>query len=270
MALLYGRKIVVDIAGLTITGPRISLELSRQIDRSQDKGSVEIFNLSPEHAGRIEERGERIIVQAGYKDRAAIIFQGEVQRVIRKRERLSHITAIALGDLVRDRKVLSGTYNRSWVGPASVREIAVDIISEGFGLLAGPLEAIPEEATFTNFYWAGSPAVAALDALLGSVGATWFERDGVVRVNRPGFCQTDAPILDVSPETGMIESPIRTDEGAEVRVFLEPRAVLGGAVEIRGSDTGIAGKWKIVGLAHKGDNWQGKFETFLDLREIDG
>ena len=65
MPLLYRRKIVVDIVGLTITEPRITIEFDRQIDRSQDKGQVRVFNLTPEHAQRIEKRGERITIRTG-------------------------------------------------------------------------------------------------------------------------------------------------------------------------------------------------------------
>ena len=59
-----------------------------------------------------------------------------------------------------------------------------------------------------------------------------------------------------------------TDEGAELRMFCEPRAKLGAMVELLGIDTGIKGRWKIVGFRHSLDNWEGTFTTELDLREL--
>ena len=122
---------------------------------------------------------------------------------------------------------LSGTYSRSWAGHASVRELAVSIVSEGMGLLAGPLQAIPEEATFHNFYWAGGPAAGALEALLRPLGLTWFEQDGVVRVNCAGALQADGPAISKDKDSGLVGTIRVTDEGAECAMFLDARVVLG-------------------------------------------
>ena len=148
----------------------------------------------------------------------------------------------------------------------SSREIAVDIISEGLGLLAGPLTNIPEAATFRNFHWPGGPAVGALESLLRPLGLTWFEQDGVVRVNAPGRLQSDAPAIVKTPETGLIETARPTDEGAECRMFLDARVVLGSRLAVESG--GDRSEWKVVGIEHSGDNWDGGFETFCDLRAL--
>ncbi len=264
---LYRRRIVVDIAGLTITEPRIAVDITRQMDPTQDRGWVKIYNLTPDHADKISDRGERIVVQAGYPETVAIVFEGRVQRVRRLREGLAFIVEITLGDQVQSKRLLSGSYNRSWDGVASCREIAVSIISEGLGLLAGPLQHIPEGATFNNFYWAGGPATAALSALLRPLGLTWYEDDGVVRVNRVGYCQPDGFRIVASPKSGLVGAPIKTDEGAECTLLCEPRAKVGGEIAIKDSAT-FNDRFKIVGVRHVLDNWEGEFVTSLDLRPL--
>lgn len=264
-SLLFGRQIEVRVAGFIISEPRISFELDRQIDNTQDKGSVTIYNLRPGHADRIHEREGRISVAAGYPGTVAIVFEGLVQRVIQAREHLAHVTRIQLGDEVRRKGRLGGYFSRVYDGPVPVRQIAQDII-RAIGLPAGPLDAIPPPATVSEWRWAG-PADAALDLLLRRVGCTWYEFDGIIRINRPGEPQTDAPTIRVSARNGMIGIPIETDEGAEVRMFLNPLVVLGCIVEIESRTLG--GRWKVVGLRHAGDNWQGPFETFCDLRLLD-
>ena len=245
---------------------RITVELDRHIDRTQDRGRVSIYNLSREHEKRIYERGGPITVSAGYPQTLAIIFDGEVQRVIRAREQLAKITHIKIGDQVRHKSRLGGVYNGSFAGPEPTRRIATDII-ESLGLIVGPLDNIPEGATFDNFYWTG-PADSALDALLRPVKCTWFEADGVIRINRVGMVQPDAPMIMLSPENGLIDSPIPTDEGAEVRMFLNPAVVMGAVIDLTSSD--LSGRWKVVrGTRITADNWSsGRFETFCDLREI--
>ena len=98
--------------------------------------------------------------------------------------------------------------------------------------MPGPLDAIPESATFTDFYWPGFSSASGLTALLN--GSTpdlshlhWFEADGLVRFGEPAKVQADAPNITLSPQTGLIESPVVTDEGAQARAFLNPEIVLG-------------------------------------------
>ena len=267
MALLYGRKIKVTVAGLEISEPRIALELDREIDDSQDKGRCDLYNLSIEHAARIHERGGPVRIEAGYPDTLAILFDGQAQRVTKERANLAHITRLHLGDMVRSARRLSGAFARSYAGAVPVRQIAADIVRDGLKLEHGPLDAIPEAATFPDFYWAGDPATAALDALLRRVGCTWFEADGIVRVNCPGHTQADAPRIMVTPQTGLIGTPIETDEGAECRVFLDARIVLGSVLDMR-SDA-LAGAFKVVGTHTTADNWSGSFETRCDLRRLE-
>ena len=266
MTILFDRQIRVEVAGLTIDSLRISLGIEREIDKTQDKGEINIYNLNDEHEERIYDRRDSITVLAGYPQTTAIVFQGKVQDVTKARENLARVTNIKLGDYVRDNNTLSGVYSDSWAGHISVREIAVDIITKGLGLTAGPLDAIPGDATFLNFYWGGQSAGVALSRLLDPVRCLWAEEDGRVRVHRENKLQSDAPSVSISPQTGMIESPIATDQGAECRMFLNPAIRLGSVLTIQARI--LSGRWKVVGIRHQGDNWSGKFETWVDLRPI--
>ena len=168
---------------------------------------------------------------------------------------------------VRETSKLGGTFKASFAGQVSSRKIATNIIEEGLKLKPGPLTFIPEDATFLDYYWGGDDtAAAALDALLRPINRTWYEQDGLVRINAPGKAQSDAPTISVNQQIGMIETPIVTDEGAEIRVFLNARIVLGCILDIESLT--VNGRWKVVGTQTIADNWVGKFETFCDLREV--
>ena len=270
MPYLYQRRIRTSVAGLIIEDLRQSLSIERHSDATQDRGSIAIYNLSPAHESRIRDRGGPITIEAGYPDTLAVVFEGEVQRAIRSREGTNVITRVTLGDQVRQVDRLGGVSNRVYPGVESVRRIATDLIAD-MDLQPGPLDAIPESATFTDFHWVGTSA-GGLRALLNGAAPSlarlqWFEADGVVRFGRKGEAQADAPTIVLSPETGLIESPIPTDEGAEARSFLNPAIVLGCLIDLR-SDT-LTGMWKVVALRHSGDTWAGEFETGVDLREVE-
>ena len=203
MTILYRRAVRLTVAGLVIEeGLRINFELERSIDATQDRGTVKIYNLSEEHSARIEERGRAVTLEAGYQDGAglAVLFAGEAQRVRAGRDRLAHIVTIDIGDQVRQKNRLGGIYSDSLAGPVKVRRIAQRIIA-AMELAPGPLDNIPADATFTNWHEGGSrPASASLTTLLASVDCTWFEEDGLIRINRVGMGQVDAPALTTSPQ----------------------------------------------------------------------
>jgi len=267
MALLYGRKIIVDVAGLTIEDLRINVQLSRDIDNTQDKGHVNIYNLSQKNEELIYARGDSISIQAGYPSTLAVMFEGSVQRIIRIREDLARIIQIHVGDKVHDPDTLGGSYSVSFDGAVSSRVIAQDIVAKGMGLTLGPLDAIPADATFDNFYWGGYSASAALDALLIPLDLNWFNDNGVIRINKNLSAQTDASTITVSKENGLIDSPVVTDEGVEIKTFFNPRSFLGSIIDLRSST--VSGIYKIVAINHRLDNWESSsFETNLDLREL--
>ena len=269
MPVLYRRQIRTTVAGLTIEDPRQSLSLERNSDPTQDRGNLAIYNLSPAHESRIRDRGGPITIEAGYPETIALVFDGEVQRVIRSRERTARITRITLGDQVRQKDRLGGVTNRVYPGRESVRQIARDLIAD-MGLEPGPLDAIPASAVFIDFHWAGLPSAGAIRPLLDGASPPlttiqWHEADGVVRFSAPGKPQTDAPTIMLSPTTGLIESPLVTDEGAELRCFLNPAIVLGCIIELE--SRALSGRWKCVAMRHTADNWSGTFETGVELRE---
>ena len=83
---------------------------------------------------------------------------------------------------------------------------------------------------------------------------------------RRGMPQPDAPTVTISPETGLVGSPLSTDEGAECTMFLNPQAKVGGVLAL--TSEALSGSYRIVGLRHDADNWSGPFTTWVDLREL--
>ena len=87
----------------------------------------------------------------------------------RKREKLSRITKIKLGDSTRNIQRLGGVTSRSYDGQETVRQIVKDVVAdmnETSGdapkLELGPLDAIPEEATVSFWAWSASTGKGVL------------------------------------------------------------------------------------------------------------
>lgn len=266
MTLLWKRKVRVHVAGLSIEFLRINFSVSRSSDESQATGTVQIKNLERENSDRIYERGSSISIEAGYPDTVASIFDGSVQRVRQYRDSESWMTDISLGNKLFSKDVAGSVFRGSYAGKVETREIARDII-RSMGLEAGPLDLIPGSAFEENWVWATGRASDALKALLEPYGIRFYEDDGEIRLNKAGIIQTDFVQVLLTPRTGLLGRVVETDEGANVRCRLDPSLRIGGKVKIE-SETST-GEWKIVSLSHRGDNWDGPFETAMSLRALD-
>ena len=266
MALLFGRRIRVEVAGLIIEHPRITVSVDKQSDDTQAKASISVYNLRETNETAIYERGEGITVAAGYEDRIDTIFRGTVQRVIRERQNMESLVRIQAGDEVHSAERLGGVTCRTYAGPVTVRQIVADLVTVDLGLAIGPslLSVLPTGATRTDWSWSG-PTDSALRNVLRPLDLYFFEDDGVVRIAGKGAAQPDAPRVQVNGPAEVIRKPIVTDEGAELTLFMRPEVAKGSVLTVVDSPT-LSGDWRVAALRHNGDNWEGPFETWCDLR----
>ena len=275
MPLLYKRFVEVQLPDFTVNALKIAFDVSRQPDESHVNGEVAIYNLTKDREKTIENRGGAISLRAGYGDGAATIFQGVMGRVIREREPLARITRIDLiggsAPVAQATKLnrqgeTAGVTTRSYQGEQTIRQVVIDLIGD-MGLMAGPLDLIPADAKVDNWADAGKTNRILRD-ILKRVNLTWYEDDGVVRFNSRQRAQPDAPVIYLSPETGLIGTPSHTDDGAVFTSFLNPLARIGVVVDVDSVDETFRGRWKVAGIQHRGDNWTDKFQTIMDARRL--
>lgn len=261
MSYYWKHVLQVETAGLTIRDPKIEIDIKRESDQTPPQGFIAIYNLSEQHEAQIHDRGKSVILTGGYEGFEALLFNGAVQRVERERRKMSRITRLKLAGKVVAEDTLLGVSMRGYSDVVPLRQIVTDIISD-MGLTAGPLDAVPN--TSREWYWDGS-ASHALGVALKPHGLTWYEDDGVIRINAPKTVQPDSETIRISPETGLIGSPSITDDGARARCLINPLIRVGWLVIIESE--AVEGSFKVASLQHVGDNWRGHLYTELELRE---
>ena len=263
---MFGRVIRVHVAGLVIDDIRVTTTVRRSSDPTQDTGKVNIINLAEGREDQIYQRADGLVLEAGYRGAESVIFDGPVQRVLRDRtlDNVARVTQIVLGDSTHAPAMAGGVTVRSYAGTQSVRGIVRDLAGD-LGLAVGPLDMVPASATLHNWSHSGTTK-AALAQVLRSAGCSWFEDDGVLRARRVGApAQADAPAIVLNQSTGLVGAPTRTDEGAEVTMLLNPNVRLGSRITL--GSVKFRGDWIVTTLEHEGDNWEGRFTTWADLRE---
>ena len=260
---LYKRGVEVAIAGLTVSQPRIEFNLRRTSDSVPDTGEVVLTNVTPATEAVVDERGTDVEVRAGYDGTLERIATGVVRRVTRDRTGVDRRLKVAIGDQLVNPVIKGGVTTASYADESVwVGTVVQDAVGD-MGLTFGDLSAIPQDF-LVNFSWSGKSA-NLLDVLLLPRGVNWYLDGSTVlftRVDQPD----PGPTLVVSPATGMIESPTITEQGARLKMLLNPSVVLAQNVEVR-SDV-VRGDFKCVSVNHRGANRDGPFYTELELWDL--
>ena len=264
---LYGRRVTVSIhagpAPLAFETPSlIRFDLQRTADDTPVRGEITLHNLAPATEARIRERGTRIQIHAGYENgRYGMLFDGGIRRIARGRVGLDRVLHVFVGpDFTR-----VVTVDTTYAGAVSVRQIVSDIARDA-GLRIASLDAIPDEQE-TDFHVFGQLG-SALNSILIPRDVRWYEDNGSIRFTRIGESQDDRTGITISQESGMIDTPVVTDDGLRVQTLIDPRIDLDSLVRVKSAIhlSDIAGDWKVTALRHRGDSRIGPFLTTMELR----
>ena len=267
MSVFWKRKIVVNVAGLVISAPKINLDVKLDVEDTPNNGTVAIYNLSENHERQIIEKGVAITIDAGYGDVAGRLFTGSVQRVERERERLQRITKIAISSSDIENSKLGGYTERTYLGAYSVRGIVNDIVTQDLQLPLGRLDPIPEHLTVENWVWAESSHEALKNLLKTHKITAYQDGDGIIQFNVASKKSVIAANITLNKENGLLESPTVTDEGIRAKSLLNPSMRIGDIVAIESNV--VSGAYKIVAMTHTGSNWDGNFNTEIEAHDVD-
>ena len=278
----YLRRVRVSIGDrserLTAENLLIDFRIRKQATGTPADGEIKIWNLNESNETRIQERGKAVTLEAGYGERIGQIFAGDVRRVERIRQGHDRITHIHVGGSIV--KQTEAVVMRSYEGETPVRTIVRDAVAD-MGLTIGPVTLIPADAAETDYRYNGKAGVL-LTGILTPLGVEWYEEAGQIRFTAQGKSADDRIRgITISENTGLIGTPTRTDDGIRVTTLLDPRMQLDAVVRIEsgvlaagasGSATSQrtaeieGGRWKIIELAHEGNNREGRFQTTIEAR----
>ena len=273
----YLRNVRVDVLGpltgqgrnvryvvLAVEDLRMAVDLRSELQQSASPSTVKIYNLRRESASLIGEPDQVVQVRAGYGDivDSEPLIEGDIRRVLNEDTGLDRVTTIVIGG--SDRAKASTMVRISLEGPVRLRRVVQEIVT-AMGLSIGQLDAIPEDDAIEDGYRFNGPGKTALRGLLEPRGLTAYEVGRTIHVSA-----TDQAggVVTVSELTGMIGSPSATDTGARVKMALTRGIELDQLVEI--DSLRMKGRFKVVSVVHRGDNWTGEFVTEIEAKALPG
>lgn len=199
---------VITIGGGDATEPglRVRFKVTRTSESNPNTAEITVTNLSLSSRGRLQGKGVRVLLEAGYAASGySRLHVGDARTIDHNRERTDWQTVIKSGD--GERSYRFARASQSFAGGTSAADVLV-YLGQAMGLGTGNVatQAPLLGVTFDQGYAVHGPAAKALDTLTASLGYSWSIQDGELQVLAVDQA-LDLQIPDIGPDSGLIGSP---------------------------------------------------------------
>lgn len=285
MTLQYLPKIEVIIGdkdsantpdALRITDLRVDFKIEKDILGSPVVSRVSITNLNEDTRSQIEEKNNKILVNAGYVGSMKLLFSGNILYVFHRYTPTEVITDIYAGD--GSFSYLNSFFAKTYAQTVTNKQIITDAVNSFEGLSAGTIEGVPEtESTlYGSTYFDLSHKV--MNKLTNNLDLMWYIENESVNVLPKNGALGGEPI-EFNALNGMIGSPTVTEIGINLQVLLRPDLVPGANFRVLSRSPNIvinnyyfkgltptkgAGTYRINKLIHIGDTHGTTWQTFIE------
>ena len=220
--------------GLELGDQRIVFKTTKGDVETPNSAEINVYNLSEATSSKIRKEFTRVVLQAGYQDNCAVIFDGTIRQVRRFRENGTDVcTAIlaADGDAAYNYAVVNTT-----LAAGSTSAEHVGACQKAFSGKGADTGYIPDMA---------GPALPRGKVMYGmarkymrdtakQTGTSWSIQDGkVVVVPETAYVPGSVPVL--SHDSGLVGMPEQTEKGIKLRMLLNPSIRVGGLVNLDNS-----------------------------------
>ncbi len=264
MSRLFNRYVEIDVNTIKIR-PKPSGTASPQLLRAifkimlslksePNSATLTIYNLNEQSRASFQKKGVPVTIIAGYEDNASQIFKGNLdfgENSLKVPDWITTFQGTDGGEQYRKARI-----NTSFDGPVDVREVATSA-AKSMGLDLGNLSEKVQAGSkrglteFATGLVMSGKSEKQLSKVLDSMGLTWSIQNGALQVLEPGETLSGKAIL-LSPETGLIGSPMAGDDGiVKAKALLQAELLPAKEVEIRSRS--VNGFFKIVKSTFIGD-----------------
>jgi len=210
MGRLYKRKVELLVGklggkGVSIKDLRVKFTIDMDDSKETNTANLEIYNISQEMVGIIEEKNSSVILKVGYEDdeNLAILYIGDIVEYEPEINGVDTITKITLKDgyIPLTKRKLSLSFKEG----SNTKQILNKIISD-LNLTDGGYSDLPNFEYKQGFSFIGSPG-RALDIVLSRIGYKWTIVNNSLIITKPYETNNSSIVKFLSPQTGLLNSP---------------------------------------------------------------
>lgn len=259
-------------------------------------GNVKVWNLSQKTRDVLVKQGGRVIVEAGYQNGAfGKIWNGNIFHFIEYRENVTDKILIlhciqpyflfkdcfVMGHITQPENTLNGQYG------AITRQLFIDAKSDPEALTK-VTDKSPRPAT----YFGTAPSL--LDDIAaqtdgGKVGIVDGSQESQITICNPNVEISLDKELEITPESGLLETPTNIPQGVSFKCLLDPRlkhTFPNQQIRIVNSETRMSpqryvgklpmfsndGRYRVISVAHVGDtrgnDWFSQCEAWVNPQQL--
>lgn len=253
---MWGRIMEVDIGGMKIKYPELTVEFNESFDMDTTPlvSEIKLYNLSDNSIAAILQE-KTVTVNAGYQDTGLFcISKGELRQAFTKFEERDKITTLRTLNISPD---INALYMKTYSKGTLLKDIFVDLL-KGSGVNITTLQ-VPSVSIPKAYHLKGKK-VDILKKLCKEFGVNMtIDNTGLTQIGKVGILGEDTGYL-LKAETGLIGSPVPVidEEGllkyevksmflpgikAMSKLRIESKTLTGNVIVISGSHDLSKDKW---------------------------
>lgn len=225
--------------GVDVSALRIAFTVKKTSVQTPNEAELKIYNLSSETAAQIQREFTHVILQAGYQDTFAVLFDGTTKQIKTGRENGTdtylHIFA-SDGDASYNFAVVNTTL-AAGSSPVDHINAAASPMSE-HGTTVGYIGDVGGQKLARGKVMYGNSRDYLRQSSQNS-DADWSIQDGKLQVVPiQGLLPAQAILLN--SKSGLIGTPEQTNDGIKIRALLNPMLKIGGKIIVNNKDVQAA------------------------------
>ena len=256
-AQLYNRYLDLTIApiggapGVRVRDLRVTFEIKKTSTSAPNEATLEVYNLSKQNRTAIDAKGQGVVLKAGYLDVSGTLLVGDVRRVEHARQAPDIITRIEVRD--GGQALYGSEFARSYGATSSRVAVVRDLVSTLTGVSLGMVSASGLSGNVGRRLALSGLSRVCLDKVCRAWGVEFSVQDGVAQFLDPTGTRGGGSVaIKLSPTSGLIGSPAKTQRGCTFTSLLRADMLPGSYVIISDTELGD-GNYRVQSLVQKGD-----------------
>ncbi len=260
------------------SGFRIAFGLSKDQQGKPNKAKITLYNLSQASRNFLEDEKLIVFLKAGYVGRISTIFFGDLSERETSRQGPDIITILDCAD---QEKILQTANVQIGLGAGATNIQAFEAAESAMGLtIPSRQKALITVKQFVNGFSFTGTAQKLMEKLVKEIGFTFSVQDGEIQILGENSNDEQEAVL-VTPDTGLIGFPTKTQRGAKFKALLNPEIRVGRAIALEskqfqgalGASADVKASQSLIGsglevtakkVTMNGDSQDGAWETIVE------
>lgn len=266
--------------GIRTTGLRVQFKIEKSLEKFPNNATIEVTNLDKTSRSSIQNlsgnsaNNPAVILSVGYQKNIAVIYMGDIAKMVTKRQGPALVTSFECGD---GQAAYGNAKTDVSFNPGTTVQTVINRLASDFGVSLGQLKGINNTDQFINGLTLSGSTRDHLTNITNRQGLDWSIQNNQLQII-PQNGSTSQEVIFLDKKSGLIGDPfiekvfkpeLSKDKkeveasGVKLLALLNPAFTPGRQIKV--SSEFIDGLFTIKKVTHIGDThgqqWYSEIET---------